>query len=117
MCESPMDRGAPVMLAWATFKATEAYENAARWAVSPQDTEGSLWRAFLEGYTAAAPAPPADAATKAVREATRALRAEVEMMPIPGFNEPLSRIYSLAVALLSALSAPTPAPTAKEGRT
>lgn len=62
MCESPVDRDAPVMLAWNTFKATEEYANAARWALSPEDTEGSLWRAFLEGYTAAASAPPADAA-------------------------------------------------------
>lgn len=77
MCESPMDRDAPVMLAWATFKATEAYENAARWAVSPQDTEGSLWRAFLEGYEAAgrargrAPRPAQDAVREAAETISR----------------------------------------------
>ncbi len=70
MCESPVDRDAPVMLAWNTFKATDEYANAARWALSPEDTEGSLWRAFLEGFTAAA------ATATAVKEATERLRTD-----------------------------------------
>lgn len=59
MVQVPDD--APVMKAWNTYTATDNYANTRMWAAHDAHVDGSLWAAFLQGWTAAlsaAPAPP-----------------------------------------------------------
>ena len=46
----------PRIVAWEAYKQTEEYANTQRWASAIDHTEGSLWAAFLEGWTRAATA-------------------------------------------------------------
>jgi hypothetical protein len=57
--QSPVPADDPLMVAWTAYKATEEYANTKKWATSPQDTDGSLWAAFVEGYRARERAFPA----------------------------------------------------------
>lgn len=41
------------MVAWREYTATDDYRNTKRWAVEPPHTEGSLWAAFLAGWSGA----------------------------------------------------------------
>lgn len=46
----PIDH--PLFLAWVDYKASEDFENSAKWALDPQHTEGSMWAAFMNGWQA-----------------------------------------------------------------
>lgn len=50
---TPIDPRSPLAEAWKKYASTPEYENTFRWASSPEDTEGSLWAAFSEGFLAA----------------------------------------------------------------
>ena len=43
----------PRMIAWNKYKETEEYSNTKGWAGYAQHVEGSLWAAFLVGWTMA----------------------------------------------------------------
>lgn len=60
----------PLMVAWNSYKQTEAFENSKRWAIRPEHTDGSLWAAFSAGFNAQ-PAPGAKTpATPTLAEGT-----------------------------------------------
>ena len=50
---APLPVGHPVMVAWEAYKKTGSYANSKSWATKAEHTEGSLWAAFLAGYTMA----------------------------------------------------------------
>jgi hypothetical protein len=41
----------PIMQAWRTYSASEEYANTKKWCTRPEHVDGSLWAAFLAGYT------------------------------------------------------------------
>ena len=43
----------PRMKAWEAYKQTEAFSTSRKWALREEHVEGSLWAAFLEGWTRA----------------------------------------------------------------
>lgn len=49
---APVPADHPLMIAWKAYEATPEYENTARWVVKPEHTKGSLWAAFVAGWTA-----------------------------------------------------------------
>lgn len=51
--ETPVPPDTPLMKAWAAYKATEEFENSRRWAQLEAHVDGSMWAAFLAGWTAA----------------------------------------------------------------
>lgn len=55
----PVPEDAPVMVAWTAYKETPDYANTKRWAVLPENVDGSLWAAFSTGFAAALTALPA----------------------------------------------------------
>jgi len=50
---TPVAKDHPLMKAWEIYKRDEEYVNTVRWARSADHTEGSLWAAFMAGWTAA----------------------------------------------------------------
>lgn len=42
----------PVVVYWSEYEASERFENAKRWAVKPENLQGSLWAAFVAGWDA-----------------------------------------------------------------
>ena len=68
------------MVAWREYTATDDYRNTKRWAVEPPHTEGSLWAAFLAGWSGATSRTPnkpdLTALAEACERAARALTAE-----------------------------------------
>lgn len=67
---TPLPPDAPAMVAWATFKDSEEYQNTRKWALDSNHVDGSLWAAFLRGHMAALAAKEAElAAVKAERDA------------------------------------------------
>lgn len=42
----------PRIVAWQAYRLTEDYENTRRWALQEAHVDGSLWAAFIVGYTA-----------------------------------------------------------------
>ena len=49
--ETPMPADHPIMQGWQAWRATEDGANSAKWAIEPQHTDGSLWSAYLAGWT------------------------------------------------------------------
>lgn len=47
----------PLMVAWNAYKETEDFANAKKWAVHAENTDGSLWAAFMAGFAAAEELP------------------------------------------------------------
>lgn len=43
----------PLMKAWTAYQKTEDYANSRRWAAHDEHRDGSLWGAFLKGWTLA----------------------------------------------------------------
>lgn len=52
--EIPVPHNHPIVKAWRDYKATEAFQCARRWALFPDNVDGSLWTMFLAGYEARA---------------------------------------------------------------
>jgi hypothetical protein len=50
---TPLPVDDPRMIAWKAYRESAEYANAAGWAVFPENTEGSLWAAFIAGFEAA----------------------------------------------------------------
>lgn len=50
---APLPSGDPRMKAWKEYQATARYKNTRRWARVEQHVDGSLWAAFVEGWSAA----------------------------------------------------------------
>lgn len=50
---SPLPLDHPLMLAWTAHKTSPEYANTLSWAQHAAHTEGSLWAAFMAGWTAA----------------------------------------------------------------
>jgi hypothetical protein len=55
---APVPKDSPLMKAWESYKAGPNYKNTRNWAVNPDHTEGSLWAAFVKGWSAAGGADP-----------------------------------------------------------
>lgn len=55
-CQTPMAKDDPRLVAWESFKQTEEFANARRWAAHDEHLDGSLWALFLAGWQAREPA-------------------------------------------------------------
>jgi len=42
-----------LLVAWDKYKRTESFDNTKKWAADASHIDGSLWAAFMHGYTAA----------------------------------------------------------------
>jgi hypothetical protein len=49
---APLPKDAPVMIAWERYKGGSDYQNTRNWALHDAHVDGSLWAAFLAGFTA-----------------------------------------------------------------
>ena len=52
--EQQLEHDDPRVVAFAKYKASEEYQNTKKWAREgkPEDTDGSLWAAFIAGWAA-----------------------------------------------------------------
>lgn len=50
---APLPKNDPLILSWEDYKKTAEFENTKHWASKPEHVDGSLWAAFMAGYTAA----------------------------------------------------------------
>lgn len=50
---TPVPNDDPLMVAWNEYKASEEYRNTKKWAAFEEHVDGSLWAAFLAGWSAA----------------------------------------------------------------
>jgi len=77
----------PLMIAWKSYSATEAYTNTRGWAANKMHVDGSLWAAFCAGWYAAQakfcnmlPATPAvDGCQLSGEKCAKYLDEEIEM--------------------------------------
>lgn len=67
--------GHPMMIAWERYSGGSEYANSARWAAEPEHTKGSMWAAFVAGWSARTSTHPAP---DALRVAAADLLAEVD---------------------------------------
>ena len=51
--KTPVPETDPLMIAWQAYKATEEYANTRRWATHETHVDGSLWAAFVAGWSVA----------------------------------------------------------------
>lgn len=49
---TPVPADAPLMIAWKAYRGTPEYANTKQWAAHEEHVEGSLWAAFVAGFTA-----------------------------------------------------------------
>lgn len=68
--DAPLPKDHPALVAWETYKSTEDFENTKRWALEEKHTDGSLWAAFYQGWSAI------DAATAAKDQQIAAITTE-----------------------------------------
>lgn len=73
--EQAIPQEAPVMIAWNNYKASDEFQNAKKWAINPDHTDGSLWAAFYAGFFACA----VNAAPKMVDDHIAGLREAAEI--------------------------------------
>lgn len=50
---SPVPANDPLMIAWEAYKASPEYANTRRWALQEAHVDGSLWAAFVAGFSLA----------------------------------------------------------------
>ncbi len=50
---TPVSNDDPLMVAWNEYKASEEYQYTKKWAAFEEHVDGSLWAAFLAGWSAA----------------------------------------------------------------
>lgn len=48
-----LPKDSPIMRAWDAYKATPDYANSLKWAAHDEHRVGSMWAAFLQGWTLA----------------------------------------------------------------
>lgn len=48
-----LPKDSPIMRAWDVYKATPDYANSLKWAAHDEHRVGSMWAAFLQGWTLA----------------------------------------------------------------
>lgn len=115
----------PRMIAWNKYKETEEYSNTKGWAGYAQHVEGSLWAAFLVGWTMAGhdSAGAANSPSPEVRQAWEEGRDEVcNMLVYAGAaldrGSPLKDCLASLVESGKAMQYPGPAapPATKEGK-
>ena len=51
--ETPVPETDPLMIAWQAYKATGEYANTRQWAAHETHVDGSLWTAFVAGWSVA----------------------------------------------------------------
>lgn len=72
MEERALSEDEPVMVAWNAYEQTDDYANTLRWAAHAEHAQGSLWAAYLRGWTdALSGVPDPAAAVEALREIAR----------------------------------------------
>ena len=49
---TPVPDDHPVLIAWKAYQAPEDYANTKRWACDARHVDGSLWAAFVRGWSA-----------------------------------------------------------------
>ena len=49
--ESPVPATDPLMIAWEAYKQSPAYANSRKWAQQEEHVDGSMWAAFMTGFT------------------------------------------------------------------
>jgi len=80
---APLPEYSPVLKAWEQYKQTDDFKNSRRWAAQDQHRDGSMWAAFLSGWTAAQSPVVHDAlylAAERMAEAREAERAHINAM-------------------------------------
>lgn len=50
---TPVDKNAPLMIAFQKYKTSGEYANTRKWALLEGHVDGSLWAAFSAGFSAA----------------------------------------------------------------
>lgn len=66
--QAQLPKNDPRMLAWGRFQRTEDYVNTLDWAAEPEHRVGSMWRCFLEGYTAGSSSSHVQAKSERIEE-------------------------------------------------
>lgn len=55
---TPVPDDHPLQIAWKAYRETEDFDNAEKWAASPEHLIGSLWAMFAAGFNAGADCSP-----------------------------------------------------------